>query len=234
MGMTEFKHKTADFHHPVSPEILQAVIDTGGVTDGSIIPDLRGMSPLEMRIKLTVQKYRPAYKPFDEARERAGSKRKRKKELNAIVKAERVLTFWLPWLSGDGVISADVVSLIQQGKLSEWLKHWPSQMGRRSELILFWCAEDLVKLFKQSGRHTSPWKKIGEAIAEGIPEAQPPHRSDLGNWIHKLVQRHQELERTLRKTSAIAKQTKVLEFRKRGRKKRSVNGLAKVGSRSFV
>lgn len=198
MGNDESKQKTADFHHPVSPEILQAVIDTGGVTDGSIIPHLKDLSLLEMRIKLTVQNYRPAYKSFEEARRRAGSKRQRKKQVDAVMKAERALTPFLPWLSGDGVISADVVSLILKGKLSESLKQWPSKMGTPSKWILAQCAEDLVKLFKQWGSREPPWGEIGQAIAAGIPEAQALGERDYGNWILKLVTRHREEQKLLK------------------------------------
>jgi hypothetical protein len=194
MGMTESKQKPADFHHPVSPEILQAVIDTGGVTDGSIIPLLMSMSPLQMRIKLTIQKWKPAYGAFNGARKRAGSKRKRKKEVDAIAEAERILNFWLPWLSADGLTPGNIPSLIARGKFSEWLNDWPTQTGRPSELILAGCAEDLVKVFKQSGSRKPPWEKIGEAIAAEIPEARPPSRCDVGNWIYKLVKRHRQQE----------------------------------------
>jgi hypothetical protein len=190
MGSDESKQKIAEFHHPVPPEIRQAVIDTGGVTDGSVIPLLRGLSALDMRIKLTVEKYRPAYKALEEARRRGGSKRRLIQDINALLKAEKVLKFWLPWLSGDGIISADVVSLIRKGKLSEWLKEWPSKRGRRSELFLALCAEDLAKLFKQFGRREPPWGKIGRAIATGIPEARALGERDYGNWILNLVRRH--------------------------------------------
>jgi hypothetical protein len=195
MSHDESQQKPADFHHPVSPEIVQAVMDTGGVTDGSIIPDLEGLSPLEMRIKLTVQNYRPAYRALEEARRRGGTKRQLKKQINAVLEAERILKLWMPWLSGAGVISADVVPLIAKGKLSEGLKQWPSRMGTPSKWILAQCAEDLVKLFTQFGSREPPWVKIGEAIAVGIPEAQAQENSDYGNWILKLVERHREKQR---------------------------------------
>jgi hypothetical protein len=214
MGNDESKQKTADFRHPVSPKILQAVTDTGGVTDGSIIPLLKDLSPLEMRIKLTVQKWRPAYSALEEARRRAGSKRQRKKEVDAIVNAERVLTFWLPWLSGDGVISGDVISLINKGELSDWLKRWPSKLGRRSELILAGCAEDLEKVFKQFGRRKSPWEEIGQAIATGIPEAQA-YKSDSGNWIYQLVKRHRQGLLKINSRRVGQRNTKVSKLRKR-------------------
>jgi hypothetical protein len=163
MGIDETKQKKADFHHPVPPEIVKAVIDTGGVTDGSIIPLLKGLSPLEMRIKLTVQKYRPAYKALEEARER-GTKRQLKKQINAVLEAERILKFWSPWLSGDGVISADVVSLIAKGKLSEWLKQWTSKKG----MILADCAEDLARLFYNSGDASRRGEKSGKLLPTGF------------------------------------------------------------------
>jgi hypothetical protein len=192
MGSTETKQKTADFHHPVSPEILQAVIDTGGVTDASIIPHLKDLSPLEMRINLTIQKYKRAYCDFNEARKRAGNKRIRKKAADTVAKAERILTDWLPWLSADGLTPGSVSSLITRGKWSKWLSRWPTQMGRPSESILAGCAEELVKVFKQSGYRKPPWGQIGEAIAVMIPEAHFSDKSDLGHWIFQIVKRHRK------------------------------------------
>jgi hypothetical protein len=206
MGNTESQQKPADFHHPVSPEILQAVIDTGAVTDASIIPLLKDLSPLQMRIMLTVRKWKPAYSAFNQARKRAGSKRQRKKDVDAVAKAEQILIFWLPWLSADGLTPGEVPSLITRGKWSEWLRDWPTQMGRPNESILVGCAEDLVKIFKQSGNRKPPWGKIGKAIAEGIPEAQPPSKaSDLGHWIYQIVKRHRQQQR---KTNGRAGESK--------------------------
>jgi hypothetical protein len=190
MGNDESQQKPADFHHPVSPEILQAVIDTGGVTDGSIIPLLEGLSPLEMRINLTVRKWKPAYTAFAEARKRTGSKRQRKKEIDAIAKAERILAHWLPFLSADGLNPGNVSSIIAGGKWSEWLKQWPSQAGRPSEFILAECAEDLAKVFKREGYRKPPWEEIGNIISDKILDADGLHKGDLGNWILNLVKRH--------------------------------------------
>lgn len=193
MGIDETKQKKADFHHPVPPEIVKAVIDTGGVTDGSIIPLLKGLSPLEMRIKLTVQKYRPAYKALEEARER-GTKRQLKKQINAVLEAERILKFWSPWLSGDGVISADVVSLIAKGKLSEWLKQWTSK--KRDDFG--GLRRRLGEAFLQFGRRKPPWGKIGEAIADGIPGVWALGKGDCGDRIYQLVKRHRKQQNPLK------------------------------------
>jgi hypothetical protein len=161
MGNDESQQKPADFHHPVSPEILQAVIDTGGVTDGSIIPLLEGLSPLEMRINLTVRKWKPAYTAFAEARKRTGSKRQRKKEIDAIAKAERILAHWLPFLSADGLNPGNVSSIIAGGKWSEWLKQWPSQAGRPSEFILAECLRIWPRFSNAKGIENHHGRKSG-------------------------------------------------------------------------
>src|SRR5688572_17491473 len=97
---TESKQKRADFHPPLThAALLQAVIDTGGVADELAIPLLKDISLLEMRIKLTIRKWKRAYSAFAELSRRWGSKRQRKKQVGAVVKAEKVLEFWLPWLS---------------------------------------------------------------------------------------------------------------------------------------
>jgi hypothetical protein len=143
-----------------------------------------------MRINLTVRKWKPAYAHFAEARKRAGSKRRRKKEIDALVKAERILTFWLPQLSADELTPGEVPSLITRGKWSEWLKDQASQMGRPSEFILAGCAEDLAKIFKREGYRKPPWEEIGNIISDKILDADALHEGDLGNWIYQIVKRH--------------------------------------------
>jgi hypothetical protein len=188
---------------PISPEILQAVSDTGGVTDGSIIPLLQGLSPLEMRIKLTIQKYKPAYSAFAEARRQGGSKRRLKKQIKAVLEADRILKFWLPWFEG---ISRELFSVISKGEIrraAKWLSLWPPQRGRRDEFILARCAEELAQVFKRSGRSRRPWTEIGEIIATEIPEAHAPHKSDLGHWIYQIVKRNRQRDRKRKKLRKI-------------------------------
>ena len=147
MGNGESKQETADFHHPVSPEILQAVIDTGGITDGSVIPLLKDLSPLDMRITLTIHKWRPLYTARAEAHQRTG-KRRLKSQKNTLLKANEVLKFWIPWLSAYDEISKELLALISKGELlriADWLSLWPPQKGRRDEFVLVGCAEDLAK-----------------------------------------------------------------------------------------
>lgn len=145
-----------------------------------------------MRINLTVRKWKPAYTASAEARKRTGSKRQRKKEIDAIEKAERILARWLPFLSADGLTPGNVSSLIAAGKWSEWLKQWLSKAGRPSEFILAQCAEDLAKVFKREGYRKPPWEKIGEIISDQILNADGLHKGDLGNWILQIVKRHRE------------------------------------------
>src|SRR5262249_1675731 len=135
MSSSESQQKMAAFHHPVRPDILQAITDTGGVTDGSIISELEALSPfdpqtpLNIRINLTIQKYKTAYSAFREARRRGGSKRQLKKQADAIVKAEQILKPWLPFLLGDQFISGEMADFIAKGKLSEWFKHRQPHRG---------------------------------------------------------------------------------------------------------
>jgi len=224
MGNGESKQETADFHHPVSPEILQAVIDTGGVTDGSVIPLLKDLSPLDMRITLTIHKWRPLYTARAEAHQRTG-KRRLKSQKNTLLKANEVLKFWIPWLSAYDEISKELLALISKGELlriADWLSLWPPQKGRRDEFVLVGCAEDLAQVFIRSGRRKPPWKEIGKIIAEQIPWVYVPitNWDDRGNWIYNLVTRRRAREQELKKLSKLSWFAKFPKSRKRASERR--------------
>jgi hypothetical protein len=208
MSREESKQKTAALRHSVSSAVWQAIADTGGVTDCSLIA-LENQSPLEMRITLTIHKWRPAYSAFAEGRKRAGNKRQREKQIKAIREADRVLKFWIPWLCAE--ISGDLLCLVANGELgrvADWLSRWPPQSGRTDEFILAACAEDLAVVFKRSGRRKPPWTEIGEIIATKIPEAGAARSvSDRGQWIYQLVKRHRRRKEELKKIPEVLNPT---------------------------
>jgi hypothetical protein len=205
----------AEFRDSIPRDVLEAVTETVGVCDVSVIRRLIPMSPLERRVRLTVDHWKWFYKVVLRDRELRGNRNKLKKQVNTIQAAERVLkTLIVPLSAADG-ISGEFLSYLAKGelqKIANWLSWWQTSRGRPAELALARCAEALAKVFKRHAGRPS-WECVGEIMAKEFPEAAPPVKGDLRLWTLNLVRRHRKRDEQLSELPILDERRVLLENR---------------------
>jgi hypothetical protein len=203
----------AEFRDSIPPDVVQAVTETVGICDGSVIRRLIPMSPLERRVYLTVDKWKWFYKVQSRDRELRGNRNKLKKEVSTIKAADRILKNLIGPLSTVEGISAQFLGCLAKGelqKIANWLSWWPTTHGRPPELALARCAEALATVFKRHAGKPN-WERVGEIMAEYFPEAGPPLKGDLRLWVLNLVRRHRKKNEQLRELPILDERRVLVE-----------------------
>jgi len=205
----------AAFGYSIPRDVLEAVTETVGVCDASVIRRLIPMSPLERRVYLTVENWKWFYKAASRDRELRGNRKKLKREVNTIQAADRILKSLIGSLSAAEGISGEFLSFLAKGellKIAHWLSWWPTTYGRPAELALARCAEALATVFKRHAGKKN-WQRVGEIMAENFPEAGPPLKGDLRLWALNLVRRHRKRDEQLSKLPILDERMVLLENR---------------------
>lgn len=203
----------AEFRDSIPRDVLEAVTETVGVCDKSVIRRLIPMSPLERRVYLTVDKWKWLYKVQSRDRELRGNRNKLKKEVNTIQAADRILKTLIGPLSTAEGISPQFLSCLAKGelqKIANWLSFWQTTRGRPAELALARCAEGLARVFNRHAGRPS-WERVGEIMAKEFPEAGPPLKGDLRLWALNLVRRHRQRDEQFSKLPILDNRRVLLE-----------------------
>ena len=173
--------------------------------------DFLPKSPLERQIEITVAKWKPIHKKFQQDFRWFTDATQLKEEIKTIRRADRLLKRLAPWLRSDDRVDRILVKSFRdnvswQGKVIDyyaevglnWVADWLAEItqkgGRVPEAMIANCAEELAATFKE---HTgkSKWAKVGEIMAEHF--GKNPTEPRL--WIYGIVKRNR------RRREAIAK-----------------------------